>query len=92
MYNDHVFSQLADTYQAEKVAEAERARLLKRARSGRPGWRHRLLAWSGDRLVVLGQALKDRYEPATLPAVAGLAAGHNSQTSQVSQTGDVPKF
>lgn len=74
MYNDHLLSRLADTYQAEKVAGAERARLLKQARSGRPILRHRLLAWGGNRLIIIGRALKNHYEPVALPAVAELTA------------------
>jgi hypothetical protein len=74
MYNDHILSRLADSYQAEKVARAERARLLKQARSGRPILRHRLLAWSGDRLIIFGRALKERYEPGALPTIAELTA------------------
>lgn len=77
MYNDHLLSQLADTYQAEKMAEAEKARLLKLARAGRPVLRRRVLSWSGDRLIALGWALKERYEPGTLNTVLELAAGHH---------------
>ena len=79
MYNDHLLSRLADTYQAEKVAGAERARLLKQARSGRPMFRHRLLAWSGDRLIAFGQALKERYEPGALATVVELTAGKRAE-------------
>jgi hypothetical protein len=74
MYNDHLLSRLAETYQAEKVAGAERARLLKQARSGRPILRHRLLAWSGDRLIIFGRALKERYEPGVQPIIVELTA------------------
>jgi hypothetical protein len=74
MYNDHLLSRLADTYQAEKLAEAEQARLLKLARIGRPMLRHRFVAWSGDRLIAFGRALKERYEPRVLPTVAELTA------------------
>lgn len=74
MYNDQLLSRLADTYQAEKVAGAERARLLKQVRSGRPVLRHRILAWSGNRLIVFGRALKDRYEMGPHPVVVELTA------------------
>jgi hypothetical protein len=76
MYNDHLLSQLADTYQAEKLAEAEKARLLKLTRAGRPVLRQRVFAWSGDRLIALGWALKKRYESDALNPVAELAVGH----------------
>lgn len=76
MYNDHLLSQLADIYQAEKMAEAEKARLLKLARSGRRMFRRRVLAWSGDRLIAFGWALKGRYEPGALNTVPELATGH----------------
>lgn len=76
MYNDHLLSQLADTYQAEKMAEAEKARLLKLAQAGRPVLRRRVLAWTGNRLIALGWALKKRYEPGALNTVPELAAGH----------------
>jgi hypothetical protein len=77
MYNDHLLSQLADTYQAEKLAEAEKARLLKLARAGRPVLRRRVLSWSGNRLIAFGWALKKRYESDALNPVVELAAGHH---------------
>ena len=76
MYNDHLLSRLADTYQAEKITAAEKARLLKLARAGRPVLRRRVLAWIGDRLIVVGWALKGRYEPGAFNAVAELTADH----------------
>jgi hypothetical protein len=60
MYNDHLLRRLADTYQAEKLADAKQARLLKLARSGKPMLRQRFLLWSGDRLIAFGWALKGR--------------------------------
>lgn len=60
MYNDHLLSQLADVYQAEKLAMAEQFRLLKLARTNKPMLRHRFFVWSGDRLIAIGWALKER--------------------------------
>jgi hypothetical protein len=74
MYNDHLLSRLADTYQAEKIAAAEKARLLKLARAGRPVLHRRVLVWIGDRLIVVGWALKGRYEPDALNTVTKLSA------------------
>jgi hypothetical protein len=73
MYSDYVQSSLANTYQAERVAVARRERLLKQACCYRPALRQRFLAWSGDRLIALGQTLKERHEPLPLPALADLA-------------------
>ena len=70
MYSDYVQRNLTDSYWTERLAQAQRERLLKQACCYRPALRHRFLAWSGDRLIDVGRFLKQRYEPLPAPALA----------------------
>jgi hypothetical protein len=70
MYSDYVQQNLADSYRAERLALARREQLLKQNCCYRPALRHRILSWSGDRLIDVGRSLKQRYEPFPTPALA----------------------
>ena len=69
MYNDYMQQNLVHSYHAERLAQAQRERLLKQACCYRPALRQRFLAWSGDRLIDAGRSLKERYEPLPTPAL-----------------------
>ncbi len=63
MYNPF----LADTYKkalhTERLKEAEKDRLVKAAKAGRPSLQERLLLSIGDFLITFGLRLKARYQP-----------------------------
>ena len=63
MYNPF----LADTYMkarhTERLKEAEKDRLLKVIKAGRPKLQERLLLSIGDFLISFGLRLKARYQP-----------------------------
>ena len=47
------------TYHQERLAESERCRLVRLARGSRTGAAEKLAVWLGDRLIKLGEALKE---------------------------------
>ena len=70
MYNPF----LADTYtkacHTERLKQAEKDRLLKAAKAGRPKLQERLLLSTGDLLITFSLWLKARYQPnAAAPAL-----------------------
>jgi hypothetical protein len=74
---------LARLHREELIAEFRTTQLIKEARSGTPGWLDRVLFWSGDLLIKLGQKLREPYardaspqRPRRLPLPEGICCDH----------------
>ena len=61
--NDYLISKLAERREVELREKARVAWLLADARVKKPKLHVRFLAGSGEILIILGQKLKERYDP-----------------------------
>ena len=61
MYNQMINTAICKARQQDILAEAERDRLLLKARVARVGFRDRALAWIGSLLIAVGRKLLERY-------------------------------
>ena len=63
MYNPFLADTYAKALHTERLKEAEKDRLLKATKAGRPRLQERLLLSIGDLLITFGHWLKARYQP-----------------------------